>query len=54
MLDNIIRAFTMRECMHETPMTRLARIEYNKEYEFIRKSLGRHPVECEVRHLVNQ
>lgn len=49
MLKHIIDAFTMAECRSDTPMTRLARIEYHKEYEDLKQALGRTPKECELK-----
>lgn len=52
MLKHIINALTLGECRQDTPITRLARIEYHKEYEHLRKTLGRPPKECELKAIL--
>lgn len=42
------------ESLREEGLLRLARIEYTKEYEFLKKSLGREPTGRDVRPILER
>lgn len=42
------------ETLREEGLLRLARIEYTKEYEFLKRSLGREPTGREVQPILDR
>jgi hypothetical protein len=54
MFKQLSNAFLFMGESADDPVVRMVEVEYTKEFNFLRKNLGRRPTRQEVKHLLSR